>query len=181
MLASGSVPSTEFGNCYTVPAGPANTPPDAVPQEVSTPQNESLQIDLQGTDLDDDDLSFSIDSEPSSGTVEFGEIGTDCTSENSCTVPVFYTPSPGFTGTATFPFSVNDGVDSSSPATVTINVGEANAPPVAVDTSAVAQENDSVVVQLEGSDADGDALTFDVQPASAQGGSVGAVSDTRVR
>ena len=74
--------------------------------------------------------------------------------------------------------TVDDAENSSDPATVTVDVQPANTPPVAVDTSAVVPENGSVVVQLEGSDADGDALTFDVQPESAQGGSVSAVSNT---
>jgi uncharacterized repeat protein (TIGR01451 family) len=95
-----------------------------------------------------------------------------------CTAEFVYTPPAGFTGSDSFTFvTVDDAEAASEPATVTIDVQAGNTAPVAVATGEVVQENGSVVVHLEGVDADGDALTFATQSVSTQGGDVSAVSN----
>ena len=65
--------------------------------------------------------------------------GVSTTSHGSLTVvqdgALQYLASPGFVGKDTFTYSASDGLHSSIPATVTINVTQANSPPVAQNDS----------------------------------------------
>jgi uncharacterized repeat protein (TIGR01451 family) len=89
-----------------------NDAPTATAKTVNTPQGVSIPIVLTGTDPENSPLTFSIVSNPTTGTL-------------SGTAPnVTYNPPPnGFTGTATFTFRVNDGALFSAPATVSVIVG----------------------------------------------------------
>jgi hypothetical protein len=176
MLSSGDVPSTEFSNCYTVPVGPNATPVAGAQGPTSVLAGQPFDIQLSGTDADDDNLTFEIATSPQHGVLS-AITGVTCAATNSCTADVTYTPSSGYSGSDSFTFTVNDGQVTSAPATVTLDVQAVNGVPLALDTSEVAQENDSVVVHLEGLDPDGDALTFEAQTVSVQGGNISAVSN----
>ncbi len=90
------------------------TPPNGIPvahgQSLSMHENTTKNITLQGTDSENDPLTFSITSQPSHGTLT----GSDRN--------ITYTPDNGFTGADNFSFSVNDGSQTSVPATVSISV-----------------------------------------------------------
>src|SRR3546814_14728027 len=66
-----------------------------------------------------------------------------------------YTPAPDFFGTDSFTYSVTDGVNAPSTATVSITVNPVNDPPVLqpVDSRS-ASESEAVSIQLVASDAD---------------------------
>lgn len=73
--------------------------------------NESVDISLLGTDADDDDITFFIDTQPSNGTVSIsGNIAT-------------YTANENFSGTDSFTYGASDGLSNSdTSATVTLLV-----------------------------------------------------------
>ncbi len=72
-----------------------------------------------------------------------------------------YDPDPDFNGTDTFTYTVADsGGLISNKATVTITVTAVNDPPTATDETPEVAEDGSVPVLLEGTDPDGDPLTF---------------------
>jgi hypothetical protein len=89
-----------------------NTPPMAENIAVETEQDTPVDITLIATDVDGDNVTYTVASQPTSGTL-------------SGTAPnLTYTPDAGFTGTDTFTYSASDGEDSSNTATVTITVNE---------------------------------------------------------
>ena len=66
-----------------------------------------------------------------------------------------------YSGSDSFTFTVDDGQDTSDPATVTVDVqGVVNLPPQAYPTSAETTENTPVVIDLNGLDPEGAALDF---------------------
>jgi hypothetical protein len=129
-----------------------NHPPVAQPQLVLLDEDTTAAVTLVGTDLDGDPLTFSIVILPAHGVL-------DGTPPN-----LIYTPDTNYFGPDAFAFKVNDGLEDSVPAVVSIVV---NAPPVA-DTSAtimlVLSPNDTnATVVLDGSrsfDLDGDLLQY---------------------
>ena len=89
---------------------PVNDPPSASSITTSTDEDTATVITLLGSDIDGDPLTYSTATGPSNGTLAGS--GPDVT----------YTPDPGFVGTDSFEYQVNDGSVSSAPATVTITV-----------------------------------------------------------
>lgn len=87
-----------------------NTIPVADPQELETASETPLDITLTGSSEAGNFLFYEITTDPSHGTL-FG-------SGDSYT----YTPAPLFTGTDSFEFTVSNGSNTSTPATVTIEV-----------------------------------------------------------
>ena len=83
-----------------------NDAPVSTDQTLSVDQNSSINITLSATDVDGDDLNYTITQEPSHGTFN----GTT------------YTPSNDFNGTDTIKFKANDGKADSNEATITIKV-----------------------------------------------------------
>ncbi|MCA9837443.1 MAG: cadherin-like domain-containing protein [Trueperaceae bacterium] len=142
-----------------------NTAPVAKSQTVNTEIGKAVTITLGATDAESNPLTFKVTVKPSNGTV------SDVQGNK-----VSYTPKAGFTGADSFKFIANDGTVDSSPATVTINVNAAgNNPPAAKDATVSVAPGQSVSVTLEGTDADGDALTYTLGTASA--GTVKAAAD----
>ncbi len=93
-------------------------PPVADPQFLQTCRNDNLSITLTGSGNGCGNLTFTILTQPTPGTLVPN--GANWT----------YTPAANFEGTVSFTFKVNDGWRDSAPATVTIEVGF---PPI-VDT-----------------------------------------------
>ncbi|MFI5181808.1 MAG: Ig-like domain-containing protein [Thermoanaerobaculia bacterium] len=89
------------------------TVPTANPQVLSTGVGTPITLTLTASDTDDSSFSFTIASEPSHGAI---------TSFNPSTGSVTFTPAFGFGGTDSFTFVASDVVNTSLPATVTIEV-----------------------------------------------------------
>ncbi len=128
--------------------GEVNQPPVAEDIEAATVRNEPVEITLLGFDPDGDTITFEIVSEPSNGSVS---LNNDV---------VTYTPTTGFVGTDTFTYLVNDGELDSEIATVTVEVAFANNPPVASNVTATTPMSTPVEITLQGSDPDGDPITY---------------------
>jgi len=100
-------PSNDQGN--------SNTPPMANNVWATTNPGATVEIQLDGTDLEQITLFYSLQSYPLNGTLGI---------LNTLTGRVNYTSHENFLGTETLEYSVSDGYEESNIATVTIAVGD---------------------------------------------------------
>ena len=107
----------------TVTVSPVNDTPSVINGPISTNEDtaKSEAFTTWTTDADGNDLTFTVVSQPSNGTVSQASTGSAGFS---------YTPSANFTGTDAFTFKANDGTVDSSTATVTVTVAAVNDVPV---------------------------------------------------
>jgi len=90
-----------------------NDAPRALSQTLQTPKNVFVDIQLSGTDVDGDAVSFTIFSSPLNGTL--GAV-------DPVTKIVRYTPNPNYTGTDYFRITASDGTLTSRPATISLTI-----------------------------------------------------------
>jgi len=96
----------------SITVNPINDVPVAYPQSLMTTLNTPLAITLTGWDVETTNLSYAIVTSPQHGSL-------------SGTAPnMTYTPASGYLGPDSFTFTVSDGSAVSSPATISILVGE---------------------------------------------------------
>ncbi len=113
-------------------------------------------------DEEGDALTAYLDSDPQYGQVALQQGGS-----------FVYTPSPGYVGPDSFSYHLNDGLDDGNTATVTIDVtGTGNVAPVFDSSSYTATIQDdaavgTLVLGVSASDADGDSITFQFDPADS--------------
>jgi len=89
-----------------------NTAPESQSANVTTTMNVAVAVSLQASDIDMQQLSFSVTSAPANGQL-------------SGSAPnLTYIPDLGFTGRDSFSFAVNDGYDDSVAATINIKVND---------------------------------------------------------
>ena len=108
-----------------------------------------LMIILEGRDADGDELTYSIEGEPTGASL----------SEQTFS----WKPSSTQVGTYEITFTVEDGRGGSDSQSVTINVEANQIPELASIGPHTAEEGSALTIILEGSDADGDALTYAVE------------------
>lgn len=128
-----------------------NNVPIANAQTLELAEDESLDITLTGTDVDNDTLSYELITLPALGSL-------------TGTAPALvYTPVENFVGQESFQFTVSDGESTSDPATILVNVVAVNDQPIADTQNVVTDEDTAVNIVLTGRDSDtGDTLTFTV-------------------
>lgn len=130
---------------------PANDAPTALAQSVSLSEDTTLAITLTANDLEGDPLSFQVLSGPSHGTL-------------SGTAPnLLYTPELHFFGEDSFTFLTSDGALESSAASVSLVVAPVNDAPIALEDSALTEEDIALTLSAafllsNDTDIDGDAL-----------------------
>ncbi len=144
---------------FTLTVGPGNLAPTALPQTVSTNEDNSLEITPTGTDPESQPLTFSIVTQPD---VAKGSV-------NVASNKFYFFPEADFHGSATFTFRAYDGMAYSAPATITVNVMPLNDAPLAEDKAFTTDEDTPLVLNGLGSDVDGDALVFFEQDAPLHG------------
>ena len=133
-----------------ITVNPVNDAPTAHDQNLSTVVDTELSITLSGSDLDGDALTYEIVSQPSFGTI-------------AGVSPVFtYIPNAGFIGSDSFYFSAFDGQAHSNPAAIAITVRPVNHAPTAIAQAIVTDEDTSTSLVLNGTDPDGDTLSFSI-------------------
>lgn len=139
-------------------SGPdGNQPPTAQAQAVSASEDTVLGVTLAATDVDGDPLTFRVITPPAHGAL-------------SGTAPhLIYTPAADFFGSDTFAFVAHDGTADSAPATVALTVQPVNDPPALAPQTLVVAEDGELVVQVLGTDVDGDSLTYTVASAPLHG------------
>ncbi|GAB5388064.1 MAG: tandem-95 repeat protein [Alphaproteobacteria bacterium] len=139
----------------TITVDPVNDAPDAANDSFNGQEEQQISgnVTTNDDDIDGDDLTVSLLSDVSDGTL-------DLQSDGSFT----YTGDADFTGNDSFTYRVTDGNGGSDTATVTLIVTPVNDAPVAQDDAASGDEDTQISgdVSTNDSDADGDDLSFSV-------------------
>ena len=108
----------------TITVNPVNDPPVANPDNVTTPEDVPVVINVPGNDTDVDgnlDLTtVTVTVPPTNGT----------TNVDPVTGEITYVPNPNFNGTDVFTYNICDSLGLCSTTTVTVNVTPVNDPPV---------------------------------------------------
>ena len=115
-------------------------------------------IPLQGTDVDGDNLTYTVVSGPSNGDASIaGSILT-------------YAANQDWNGTETITYKANDGTVDSNTSTITITVNSVNDVPVTGgDLEASINENTSVDFTLSATDVESTTLTFSIESSPSNG------------
>jgi LPXTG-motif cell wall-anchored protein len=134
-----------------------DTPPIAVNDEAKTNESTTVKIDVlsNDSDLDKDSLSIVSVYQPQHGKVVVNTDGT-----------LSYTPNAGYHGKESFTYTISDGRNGISSATVNVDV---NATPVVESYDEKTDYNKAVSGKVVGSDADGDVLTYSKAGAPSHG------------
>ncbi|MCX6050643.1 MAG: Ig-like domain-containing protein [Chloroflexi bacterium] len=136
---------------------PVNDAPVALDQAVSTNEETALPLTLSGLDIDGDGLTYTVVTQPLSGTL------------SGVTPNLIYTPYPNFNGADRFTFQVSDSITNPVTATILIAVTPINDTPTANAQIVQTEEAKPVNITLTGADIDGDALTYHVNTPPAHG------------
>jgi hypothetical protein len=167
-ISDGALESTAS---VTVTVRPVNDAPVAQNQSLASTTSAPISITLGATDIDSpsSDISFSVLSQPTNGTLS----GADSN--------LRYTARRGFSGTDSFTFRASDESLSSNTATITIRVSDTNAAPIARDDSASTQVGTPITLQVlaNDTDADGDTLLISAVDATGTRGTLGVSADKR--
>lgn len=141
-----------------------NLKPVAVAKSVVVNMNSSSAAALAGNDPDGDPISFRVTVPPKNGTL------------SGSTPHLVYTPKAGFKGKDSFQYVTNDGIASSRPAIMSINVvNPNNRAPVVVNKVITTDMNKAVVVALGATDADSDPVTYRLLAKPASGKLAGKI------
>ncbi|MBT7580948.1 MAG: tandem-95 repeat protein [Candidatus Marinimicrobia bacterium] len=150
----------------TITVNPVNDAPVADNTSGSGDEDTAVDITMSGTDIDGDNLTYSVVA-TNNGTVTIdGAIAT-------------YTSTQDWNGTDTFTYKVNDGFLDSNTATVTVTVAAVNDAPVSSGVGASTNEDIAKTVTLSASDVDSNSLTYSIVSNPSKG-SLGNVSGTDV-
>ncbi|MGR3808400.1 tandem-95 repeat protein [Pasteurella testudinis] len=131
-------------NTYTVDVTvtPVNDPPVAKDDKQTTEEDKELKGQLPtATDKDNDDVTYSVVTQPTNGTVDIKTDGT-----------YTYTPKADFNGEDSFTYKVSDGKGGENTYKVDVTVTPAKHPTVSLTTE--------VGTATEGAANDGDTLVF---------------------
>ncbi len=138
--------SIESSNAVLV----VNHAPVATSQTVSLDEDSSIPITLAATDADGDPLTVTLLTQTSHGQL------------SGVAPSLIYAPNKNYFGPDSFTFRVNDGLASSPPATVSIDVRPVNDPPVAHAQTVTVNEDTPLAIMLTASDVEGDVLTYSI-------------------
>ena len=141
---------TNTSNTATVTLNVAACTPTANTQTVSV-THDSTDTPITLTGADDDSpalpLTYAIATGPADGSLS---------SFDPATGAVTYTPAAGYHGPDSFTFTVNNGVTTGAPASVTLNVAAGT--PTATDQAVTTGENTALPITLGGTDDNSPAL-----------------------
>jgi hypothetical protein len=137
------------------PVAADNHPPVATPYSVTCENPGQAQVTAAGTDVDGDVLTFAIASQPAHGSVQLFA--------DSSGPQLVYFPDDGYFGPDSYTYTANDGVLTSDPATVTIDVTppRANNVPTSVPPKVTTAQDTPVTFTIPATDLDGDPVEFD--------------------
>jgi gliding motility-associated-like protein len=134
-----------------------NDPPIANSQSVTTAEDVAVPVNLTGSDVDANPLTYAIVAAPLHGVLS----GTGSA--------LTYTPAANYNGPDNFTFRVNDGIVNSNVATVSITITSVNDAPTASAQSVTTNEDVPKAITLSGNDIEGSALTYTVVAPPAHG------------
>ena len=130
--------------------GSACNSPIAATLNYNMSEDENLEIILEGTDPNNQDISFIIISQPENGLVDVNSLN------------VIYTPISNFFGQDSFTYQVFNGEYYSDPAFVYIDIEPVNDIPIVNSLNLNLEEDTSLDIQLSGSDIDSDSIEFQI-------------------
>jgi len=135
----------------SISVGDVNDPPIAVDDSRSTLEDVPVTVPVLDNDSDVDGIlvlsSLSIVTPPAHGTVVVNADGT-----------ITYTPNTDYFGSDAFVYQICDDDGACDQATVSINVGDENDPPIAVDDVVVTPEDTPVTTPVLVNDSDPDGV-----------------------
>jgi len=134
-----------------------NTIPAAKSQTISLQEEIAKNIVLQGSDADNDTLSYKILTKPVHGTL-------------SGTAPhLTYTPYTNYFGEDSIIYVVNDGKDDSQKGYITLKIANTNDAPTAYGQTVVMDEDDVKSILLKASDIDSQTLQYTIVKQPSHG------------
>jgi plastocyanin len=148
-VSDGALTST---GTFTITVSSVNDTPVAVDDALTIDEDSALtstNVITNDTDVEGDTLSLTAVTTDGSGTVAVNADG----------LSVDYTPAANFNGTETITYTVSDGALTST-GTFTITVSSVNDTPVAIEQSVTTEQEATLDIVLEGTDIDGDELTY---------------------
>jgi len=146
---------------------PVNDLPVANIGNLVTNEDEIFNGQLVSTDIDSDPLDYIIVEQSLKGTV-------DILNDSGAYV---YTPNDNENGSDSFSFKVNDGIEDSNIATVSISISPVNDFPVANNGNLTTNEDEATNGQLISSDIDSDPLDYIIVEQSLKG-TIAIVNDS---
>jgi alpha-tubulin suppressor-like RCC1 family protein len=144
----------------TITVDLVNDAPRPDKANVETDEDTPVHVTLPPKNENGDTLTYSIVSEPASGTLTADSMGDG---------NLEYSPDPHFSGWDSFTYYATDGLLYWDVGTVWIEVIQVNHPPVAVELAATTNEGTPVDLVLSASDREGDPFTFEIVSAPASG------------
>jgi VCBS repeat-containing protein len=124
---------------------------------------------LVGTDIDGDDLTYTIATDPTHGDVVL---------DDATTGDYTYTPDADYNGSDSFTFTVNDGTGDSAPATITVTVNPINDAPVGTAQGPWTIDEDTTLTgTVAGTDTEDDPLTYSPVSTTTDHGTIAIESD----
>lgn len=142
----------------TITINATSSPPTVQNDTYTVAANSTLTVTAAGvlandTDPDGDVIQATLSTNGTNGTATLNANGA-----------FVYRPNANFTGTDSFTYVANDGLNNSTPATVFVTVGGANAAPVVTTPgNQLTNQNTDLVISSGLSIADGDAGTAPIQ------------------
>jgi len=144
----------------TITVTSLNDAPVANDALLTISEDAALSLALTASDPDGDRLSYGILSEPSHGTI---------TGFDPVTGTLSYTPDLNFHGEDAFSFEACDPDGACGSATVTITVEAVDDHPVADEQALTTPEDTAIAIEVTGSDADDDTLTYGIVSGPSHG------------
>ena len=135
----------------TITVDPVNDSPQTTDQTLSTPEDNSIDIVLAASDIDNDPLTFLITENPSNGIL-------------TGTAPnLTYTPNENYNGTDAFTFTVDDGNGGSAVGTVSITITPVNDnPELSLPEQQEIEETETLNFSLSATDVDEDSIALSI-------------------
>ncbi|WP_433989731.1 hypothetical protein SuNHUV7_05250 (plasmid) [Pseudoseohaeicola sp. NH-UV-7] len=141
---------------------PINDPPVIADQSISVPEDQAIVGVIAASDIENDELSFSIASPPANGEVALQRNGA-----------YSYRADSNFTGTDSFDVIVTDPSGDSAQATITVFIEAENDAPIAVEDAGEAAQGQPLLVDVLANDTDidgaDDASNFTLKTVSIAG------------
>lgn len=154
----------------TVVVNPVNDPPVANNDVASTPQGQSITLNLLTNDLDVDGTidASTVDLNPATGVIDKTRTIASGTYTVDNSGVLTFTPVPAFSGTSTITYNVADNLGAkSNNATISILVNFVNQPPVANDDAVTTTEDNPIAINVLANDTDDGTIvtaTVDLNP-----------------
>jgi hypothetical protein len=121
-----------------------NLPPSATGDNATTEQDTATSIHVLANDTDPENDALTI--------VTFSQGANGSVSSDAASLT--YTPDPGFTGTDTLAYTIEDSFGAAATASVSVTVMPVNQPPVAQADSVTISAGETVVIDVLANDSD---------------------------